>query len=223
MELLPEERPAYDIERWQSKPEYAAKKLAEMQGAGEDESLYYELLGTLVSNYREGEKVLDIGCAGGHVYGYLRKFSPAARYTGLDCTPAYLRVARATFGDLFVRGDCRQMPFRDGAFEHILCLFVLVHLDEEGLVKTLKELTRVASRMVFLAGYFSQWRVPGRQGDFIYDVVPLDVIARNARGWRMVLPKRGVPDGHRKLTLVLEPFGEVELDVWSYVWLLKEG
>jgi len=43
----------------------------------------------------------------------------------------------------FVRGDCRALPFRDGAFTHVVCSEVLEHLRGPG--KSVREFSRVLS------------------------------------------------------------------------------
>ena len=66
--------------------------------------------------------VLDVGCGTGAVIVLLHEKYPAARYTGLDLTPAMIDVA-ATKGlpnCMFVVGDAEDMPFEDASFDAVL-------------------------------------------------------------------------------------------------------
>ncbi len=80
-----------------------------------------------------GSFLLD-GGAGSCRY---KNFVPHARYVGLDQSSKLHRV----FGDIDVRGDLSDLPFRDNSFGATLSVEVLEHVKEPGLV--LAELYRV--------------------------------------------------------------------------------
>ena len=109
-------------------------------------------------------------------------------YTGVDITPDFIEIAHERFpGVPFLVGDARSLPFEDKSFDTVLCFFVLVHLNREGVALAMKELTRVARKQVLLAGYFSQVRVYGQQktkeDEFIYDSVGFDEL--KVPGWKV--------------------------------------
>ncbi len=108
----------------------------------------------LVEHFGEylGGSVLDVGCD----RAALRELLAGVRYTGVDVG-----------GSADVRLDLdrtEHLPFPDGAFECVVCLDVLEHL--EALHRTFAELVRVAARhlIVSLPNCWVTARVPIRRG-----------------------------------------------------------
>ncbi|MFA5937514.1 MAG: methyltransferase domain-containing protein [Candidatus Paceibacterota bacterium] len=193
--------------------------------------LYPELVEVLVQTYKQGEKILDVGCAGGHFYLTLSRAIQSLDYTGVDITPAYIDFAREKFpGVPFSVGDVRKLPFPDKSFDTVLCLFVLIHLDEEGVREAVRELTRVAKHQVIFAGYFATKRVYGGQttdgNDFIYDVVNVEEL--RTEGWALEISEEDGPPRLMKVGADLQGvdggvYGfEYNLPVKSYARLVKE-
>jgi SAM-dependent methyltransferase len=93
-----------------------------------------------------GADILDAPC------GYGRHSIPLARagyrVVGLDRSPVLLDEARRRAGGgewpRWLRADHRNMPFEDGAFDAVLCLFTsLGYRGEDGDARTLAEFHRV--------------------------------------------------------------------------------
>lgn len=89
-----------------------------------------------------GDRLLDVGCGPGPDVSTFE----AADYdaVGLDLTPAFLRAA----ADLeptgsFVRGDMRDLPFDDGAFDGVWSSASFLHVPRSGASATLREFRRV--------------------------------------------------------------------------------
>jgi SAM-dependent methyltransferase len=105
----------------------------------------------LKPHVRPGDKILDVGCGGGH---YLRSFRRVIQipfsYTGLDATPDFLAVGQKVWAGTndvaFQPGDIYEMPFRDAEFDIVLCNDVLYHLP--SIVRPVSELLRVARKFV---------------------------------------------------------------------------
>jgi SAM-dependent methyltransferase len=76
-----------------------------------------------------GQRVLDVGCG---VKPYLPFFATAREYVGVDLVPT-------EYADLV--GAAEQLPVEDGAFDVVLCIQVLEHVDEP--VRAIRELHRV--------------------------------------------------------------------------------
>ena len=91
-----------------------------------------------------GDRVLDVACGPGN---FSRDFAAAARdglVVGLDASESMLAVAvRETESDnvAYVRGDARDLPFRDGSFDAVCC-FAALYLIEEPM-RAVAELARV--------------------------------------------------------------------------------
>ncbi len=131
---------------------------------------------------KSGDSLFDVGCGAGHYYRSIRSRGPATlRYTGLDATPYYIKLASEAFsGDeaaRFVVGDIFAIDFPDRAFDLVMCNNVLLHLP--SIAKPLRELCRVARRHVLVRtlvsekSYVVQDIFPGEDGaDFDNDGRP---------------------------------------------------
>jgi SAM-dependent methyltransferase len=100
---------------------------------------------------RPGDTVLDAGCGEGrHCFGALES---GARVVGLDIDPASLRSAAGALryrgrelgrmGEM-IRGDAFRLPFRDGAFDKVICSEVMEHVHDYRAAA--RELARVVKR-----------------------------------------------------------------------------
>lgn len=87
-------------------------------------------------------KILDIGGDG----GITQAFFPQDTVTILD---VYRRSYKG-----YVKGDARNMPFKDGAFDFALSFDVYEHIKDDRR-KYLEEAVRVASRATIIAAPFS--------------------------------------------------------------------
>jgi SAM-dependent methyltransferase len=89
--------------------------------------------------------VLEVGCGeGGNLRNLLRTPGASPRVlVGIDLFERKVRFAsRQSIDARFVCGDALRLPFRDDAFDVILCRDVLHHLDDPA--QALHELERVA-------------------------------------------------------------------------------
>jgi ubiquinone/menaquinone biosynthesis C-methylase UbiE len=87
--------------------------------------------------------VLEVGCGeGGNLVNLLSANAVGALVVGLDLFERKLTFARANVpGARFVCGNALALPFRDRAFDAVLCRDVLHHLDVRE--PALRELRRV--------------------------------------------------------------------------------
>jgi SAM-dependent methyltransferase len=75
-----------------------------------------------------GARVLDLGCGEGAT---LRHLGEPAGATGLDLFPEKIAFAQRQLPRCrFVVGSVYELPFEDGAFDHVLVRDVIHHLDE---------------------------------------------------------------------------------------------
>jgi ubiquinone/menaquinone biosynthesis C-methylase UbiE len=117
------------------------------------------LEGRLLSRFRrrllevaiglEPASILDAGCGEGVATGWLADALPDAEVRGLEARPeaiaeAERRVPRASFS----QGDLYDMPFPDEAFDLVVCVEVLEHLERPA--DGLRELLRVSAEHVLV-------------------------------------------------------------------------
>ena len=94
--------------------------------------------------------ILDAPCGTGRLRGVFER--RGMRYIGLDVSVPMLQEARrGEEGDLVV-AVVDKMPFKDDAFDLVLCCRLLHHLEEnEETELVVKELVRVAHRLIVVS------------------------------------------------------------------------
>jgi ubiquinone/menaquinone biosynthesis C-methylase UbiE len=102
------------------------------------------------SGIRNGDRVLEIGMGSGEMLRKLVHANPDGVTIGLDLSPKM-----AAFAQQRVRQDnpqasahcgavdVRSLPFNDGAFDAVVCCFLLELLSHEDILRTLREVQRV--------------------------------------------------------------------------------
>ena len=102
--------------------------------------------------------VLDVGAGSGELLRVAAKWSRetnrSARLVGLELNErsakSILEESREFPEIHSVRADGLRLPFSDGAFDYAIQSLTLHHFDNEGAVKLLREMSRVAARGVFV-------------------------------------------------------------------------
>ena len=107
----------------------------------------------LANHIKNGQSILDVGCADGHYYRSLRnKIKFEFKYTGVDPYPIMLDKAKEAWKDekntSFHLGNIFDLPFDDDNFDYIICNNVVLHLSE--IVKPVGELLRVGRKKVII-------------------------------------------------------------------------
>src|SRR5579885_55713 len=105
------------------------------------------------SGIRDGMRVLEVATGSGEMFRRLVRANPDGRTFGLDLSPKMAartqRHARAEFPR--ARAHCeavdvRHMPFRDGAFDVLICCYLLELLSDDDIRLTVSEFRRVLRR-----------------------------------------------------------------------------
>ncbi len=118
-------------------------------------------LAHIVAKYvNKNDKILDIGCGGGHYLRSLDKIlNKDFRYEGIDQTEYYIERAREAFSlavnengyrteTCFKVGDIFNIPVEDNNAEIVICNNVLLHLP--SIEKPLAELIRVSKKHIII-------------------------------------------------------------------------
>ncbi|WP_040687416.1 class I SAM-dependent methyltransferase [Nocardia vinacea] len=85
--------------------------------------------------------VADIGCGPGHVAAYLA--GRGVRAVGMDLSPAMCGVARRTASVAVGAADMTALPVRGQSLAGLVCLYAVIHLDEQQRAAAYAEFARV--------------------------------------------------------------------------------
>ena len=121
-------------------------------------------------------RLLDLGCGDGrHLAEAVRRGCAAV---GVDCDASAIVEARRRSGADTVIADAAALPFRDGAFEAVICTETLEHLPDDA--AALAEIARVLAPGGVLLG-----AVPSHFTELLY--------------WRLSPGYRTAPGGHVRI------------------------
>ena len=90
---------------------------------------------------KDGEKVLDIGCGTGEFSVFFQN----AAYTGIDAEKKYIDYAQRNCKGKFLIADASHLPFSENAFDKVIIMGVLHHMNDEQCRRVLAEARRVLS------------------------------------------------------------------------------
>jgi SAM-dependent methyltransferase len=135
-----------------------------------------------------GVRVLECGCGPGGVLGAIVATGCGA--TGIDLSRRLLGAAGARAPSCtWAQADVEALPFRDGAFDVVLCVGVLSYLREDG--RAIAELARVVRPGGAVVIALPNRLLVGKLLDPFYWLVWLP-----ARAWRALRPARAAGAAH---------------------------
>jgi ubiquinone/menaquinone biosynthesis C-methylase UbiE len=115
---------------------------------------FYTRIGEIVAELRP-RSVLDAGCGEGETIARLDGLLPA-RVAAVDLNPEAVEFTARRFPAVEVTSQSvLDLPFADGAFELVLCLEVLEHLENPR--AAIAELARVSNRAVVISVPHEPW------------------------------------------------------------------
>jgi ubiquinone/menaquinone biosynthesis C-methylase UbiE len=98
----------------------------------------------------DGMRVLEVATGSGEMFRRLLRRNPNGMTCGIDISPNMAartqRVARRRLPDTSAHCqavDARNMPFQDGAFDAVVCCYLLELLGEADIMQTISEMRRV--------------------------------------------------------------------------------
>ncbi|MDX6767533.1 MAG: methyltransferase domain-containing protein [Candidatus Methylacidiphilales bacterium] len=113
--------------------------------------------------------VLDAACGGGDLTKLQHDILAPRRSVAIDLHPTTLELAREHAADPtidFQSADLRALPFPDESFDLVTCHLALHHFPDDEAVTVLRELARIARRLVVVSdlernpmGYAGVWLV----------------------------------------------------------------
>lgn len=126
--------------------------------AGDNRALKKTLLREIERENLHEFSVLDVGAGSGELLRVIAKFaSRQKRKTELSGLELNERSARAILEESkdfteikAIRGDALNLPFAENSFDYAICSLFTHHLTDENIVRTLREMARVARRKIFV-------------------------------------------------------------------------
>jgi pseudaminic acid biosynthesis-associated methylase len=110
----------------------------------------------LLDRFRS-RRILEVGCAHGENLRHLAAVTGAPRSVwGTDINERALRaVAEVAPGTNAVWAPARELPFRDGWFDLVFTVGLLIHIPEESLPLVMGEIVRTTRRWLLWGEYHS--------------------------------------------------------------------
>lgn len=111
--------------------------------------LYRSLLKDLKLKSLASLRILDIGCGDGHVLRRLMEFGARPENLfGVDVSPTIVGEAKRLSAPrmTFQEAMGNQLPFADQSFDLLLCFGVIIHIMEDGTIRSTSEEFRRVTR-----------------------------------------------------------------------------
>ena len=103
-----------------------------------------------LSGIRDGMRVLEVATGSGEMFRRLVQANPSGTTIGLDLSPNMAAKTHRSVRNEFPKSqtqckavDARRMPFRDNAFDAVVCCYLLELLSADDIVTVLNEIHRV--------------------------------------------------------------------------------
>lgn len=101
-------------------------------------------------NLKDGDKVLDVGCAKGFLVKDLLSECPGLEVFGVDISEYALKNCEPEVVGRLHKGFAHDLPFPDKSFDAVLSINTLHNYSKDGVKDALKELQRVSKGKSFI-------------------------------------------------------------------------
>jgi len=160
---------------WDTAPETFPRDEGDMKRSHETHKLIAKLTAQV------GGNVLDVGCASGLTYDYIKK--TGVEYTGIDFEKKFLAHAREMHPEINVKHiNAFNLPFADKSFKTVFCKSVLEHQHPDEYLEILSQMIRVAEKQVLII-----WFNPPRDGKPVIQLYDGDKLYSNRYDRREVV------------------------------------
>lgn len=99
---------------------------------------------------KPGDTVLDVGCAKGFMLYDMQRLIPGLNVRGIDISQYAIDHAHPPIKDSLSVASCDDLPFEDNSFDVVISINTIHNMDEQGCIRALKEIERVAKRGSFI-------------------------------------------------------------------------
>lgn len=112
-------------------------------------NLFYKNVFALLGKVRP-DSILDVGCGEGFTLHKLQQQGIGEKLEGIEYQKKAIALGKKQYPDIVIKqGSIDKLPYKDNAFDLVLCTEVLEHMDNPE--KALKELVRVSKKYVLLS------------------------------------------------------------------------
>ena len=101
-------------------------------------------------NLKDGDSLLDIGCAKGFMLYDLQQLIPKLKISGVDISEYAIANAKAEVKEFCKVANATQLPFPDKSIDVSISITTLHNLEEKDLICALLEIERVTKRGSFI-------------------------------------------------------------------------
>ncbi|HYY57297.1 MAG TPA: methyltransferase domain-containing protein [Pyrinomonadaceae bacterium] len=128
------------------------------QFLGDASALRRSLLAEIERTGHGSFSVLDVGAGSGELLrvaaAWANRKGRRAQLVGLELNArsaeAILEESQEFPSISAVRGDALSLPFTDGRFDYAICSLFTHHFKDDGVIRVMRELARVARRRIFI-------------------------------------------------------------------------
>ena len=99
---------------------------------------------------KEGDSLLDIGCAKGFmIYDFYRQINNI-QIKGIDISSYAIENSHKEIKKFLSVADAKSLPFDDKSFDHVISINTIHNLDIDDCIKAIKEIIRVSKKNSFI-------------------------------------------------------------------------
>lgn len=116
----------------------------------ENKDLWFKLL-----KVKDGMKILEVGCGGGHFTNMIKKYYPSCEVYGIDLDNNHIKFAKKESKKQNIEvnyqvADIKELPFNDNSFDLVFSHTVVEHLPFDDFIKEQKRVLKTGGKLVIM-------------------------------------------------------------------------